>query len=316
MTGNGFSLRLRGGDWSATYPGDCRAGPDWQRQQSLWVVEIQVPDLPADSLLTPSLSVLGNWPYEFDFELISGSNRWPLPRVPSEAGSKAPSGSNDQVVGQLDCWHIRDDLHDVRLRVRCAAAQTPEHYLLTLSGRAMQLPELPQPPDKDVQTDRPIQFSQMLENPRIAARICSPVSLAMALSGSGHAAAPLHEIVPLCLDPATGMYGMWPLAIRTASRFGIPGAVELLSDWTLVCASLEQGRPVVASIRYARNALSNSPQAGSQGHLVVVYGILGDRVLVNDPAAPDRGTVSRAYDISQFSEAWFRHRGAAYILAS
>ena len=52
------------------------------------------------------------------------------------------------------------------------------------------------------------------------------------------------------------------------------------------------------------------------GHLVVVYGITEDAVLVNDPAAPNRGVVPRRYPIEQFAQAWFRHRGAAYILAS
>jgi hypothetical protein len=316
MTGDAFSLRLRGGNWSANYPGDTQTGPDWQRQASLWVMEIDVPDLAADSLLTPSLSVINNWPYEFEFELVCGKHRWPLPRVPSDPGSKAPVGTSNRVIGQLDCWHVRQDLCNARLRIRCAAASVPQQYLLTLSGRAMQLKDLPPPPERDVQTARPVAFSQMLENPRIASRICSPASLAMVLSGAKHTQAPLHRVVPLCRDPATGMYGMWPLAIRAASRFGIPGAVEVLSDWSLVTTSLEAGKPVVASIRYRKNTLSGSPQAASQGHLVVVYGISGSRVLVNDPAAPDRGTVNRRYDIGQFSEAWFRHRGAAYILAS
>ncbi len=316
MTSSAFSLRLSGGDCALGYPGESQQGPAWQPEKSLWLMEIDVPDLQTGALLTPSLSILGNWPYDYDFELISGKNSWPLPRVPSEADSRPPAGSNDWVQGELDCWHIRRDLHDVRLRVRCAAARAPERYLLTLSARAKQLRQLPDPPRQDVQTIKPIQHSQMLENPRIASRICSPVSLAMALSQSVHTTAPLHQVLPLCLDPATGMYGMWPLAIRTASRFDVAGAVELLNDWSLVTASLARGRPVVASIRYAIGTLANSPQPGSNGHLVVVYGIAGNRVLVNDPAAPDRGTVSRHYDIEQFSEAWFRHRGAAYILAS
>jgi len=156
----------------------------------------------------------------------------------------------------------------------------------------------------------------MLENPRIASRSCSPVALAMALAEHCNNRAPLHQILPLCHDAATGMYGMWPLAIRTASRFGVIGALELLPDWSMVIASLEAGHCVVASIRYARGTLSGSPQPGSGGHLVVVYGVAGDTVLVNDPAAPNHGVVSRRYPIEQFTEAWFRHRGAAYILAS
>ena len=50
------------------------------------------------------------------------------------------------------------------------------------------------------------------------------------------------------------------------------------------------------------------------GHLVVVTGVDGDSVLVNDPAAPYHGVVSRRYPLDAFSRAWFRHRGAVYIL--
>ena len=54
--------------------------------------------------------------------------------------------------------------------------------------------------------------------------------------------------------------------------------------------------------------------AATAGHLVVVHGLEGDSVLVNDPAAPHHGAVNRRYPVTAFSEAWFRHRGAAYIL--
>jgi len=316
MTSEGLSLRFADPESAAVYPADTAGEVDWQRRDALWQTVVNLPDLETGSILAPSLAVLNNWPYEFRFELSADQGRWPLPKVPSEAGHSAPAGSGDSVHGKLDCWHINKPLTGVKVQVSCAAASLPNRYLLALTARPLQLADLPEPPQQSLCVPRPVQFSQMLENPRIASRSCSPVALAMALAEHRGSRAPLHQILPLCHDPATGMYGMWPLAIRTASRFGVIGALELLSDWSMVTASLEAGYCVVASIRYAPGTLSGSPQPGTGGHLVVVYGVTDDTVLVNDPAAPNRGVVSRRYPLEQFTEAWFRHRGAAYILAS
>jgi hypothetical protein len=316
MTSPAVSLRFADPDSAASYPANVAGELAWQRHSALWQTTVSLPDLEPGGILAPSLAVLNNWPYEFRFELIADQGRWPLPKVPNEAGVSAPAGSSDAVHGKLDCWHVNQTLTGVEVQVSCAAASLPTRYLLTLNSRSLRLADLPEPPMHSYRVPRPAQFSQMLENPRIASRTCSPVSLAMALDEHCGSRAALHQILPLCHDPATGMYGMWPLAIRTASRYGVIGALELLSDWSLVIASLEAGHCIVASIRYAPGTLSGSPQPGSGGHLVVVYGVDGNTVLVNDPAAPNRGVVSRCYPIEQFSEAWFRHRGAAYILAS
>jgi len=314
MTTASQRLRYADGISAAAYPAAVIGPISWQREGSLWQAQIPTSPLAAGSILTPSLSLLENWPYDFQFELRAREGCWPLPKVPSESGSKAVSGDNKTVTPMLDCWHIEKQLHDVAVHVRCAAATRPERYLLCLTSRSLKLTALPPPPSQTVHTPRPQSLSQMLENPRTASRICSPVSLAMALTGQ-RPLPPMHQILPLCLDPATGMYGMWPLAIRAASRFGAIGAVELLEDWSLVIASLQRGRPVVASIRFPKDGLEGSPQPATSGHLVVVHGIDGDRALVNDPAAANRGAVMRRYDLAQFTEAWFRHRGAAYILA-
>ena len=73
--------------------------------------------------------------------------------------------------------------------------------------------------------------------------------------------------------------------------------------------------PLVASIRYAAGELPGAPMLATGGHLVVVTGVDGEAVLVNDPAAPYHGTVSRRYPLAAFSRAWFRHRGAVYIVS-
>jgi hypothetical protein len=267
--------------------------------------------------LTPSFAMLGQWPYTFRFSVEADGQRFELPAVPAEAPPAGKGNAKQQgaLRHKLDCWHVEAASKDATLRCEVEAPQAPSRYLLTVTSRPRQLDDLPVPPGRAPRAPAPPRYSQMLENPRIAARICSPMSLAMALNDAP-GRAPVHELLPLCRDPATGMYGLWPLALRAASRFGRLGAVEMLSDWSLVCANLEAGRPVVASIRYAAGALRGAPQAASGGHLVLVYGIEDGDVLVNDPAAPDRGSVARRYAIDEFAEAWFRHRGAAYMLAS
>ena len=153
----------------------------------------------------------------------------------------------------------------------------------------------------------------MLQNPRVAARSCSPVATAMVISAHG-GRLPTEQVIADCHDPVTGMYGLWPLAIRTAARANLIGAVELFADWAPALDCLEAGLPLVASIRYGSNGLPGAPMQSTAGHLVVVTGVDGDRVMVNDPAAPYHGVVSRRYPLDAFSHAWFRHRGAVYIL--
>jgi hypothetical protein len=153
----------------------------------------------------------------------------------------------------------------------------------------------------------------MLQNPRIAGRVCSPVSTAMVI-GAHRRSVITERIIAECHDTITGMYGLWPLAIRSAAAAGLIGAVELFSDWQPALACLDAGLPLVASIRYAGGQLPGAPMNATGGHLVVVHGVTGSEVLVHDPAAPNHGSVSRRYPLDAFSRAWFRHRGAVYIL--
>jgi len=315
-------LRQRYADTQTTedYPAAVTDNLCWKFADGLWRVTVELGDIAAGSILAPSLSLLDNWPYDFQFQLHCGERHWPLPKVPSEPDSKADAGAAGAVQGRLDCWHVSSRLSDVSLSVCVAAKRRPERYLLTATSRPIDLPQLPQAPARAAQVKPPPLLSQMLENPRIAARVCSPVSLAMLLAGK-HPGGRLPpgeatRLFSLCRDPATGMYGMWPLAIRTASRYGSIGAVELLSDWAPVLACLDADLPVIASIRFAGSALPGSPMHSSGGHLVVVHGVDSSHVYVNDPAAPNHGSVKRRYPIEQFTEAWFRHRGAAYILLS
>ncbi len=311
--------RLADPQTGALYPAPVEGPSAWRRDDAGWRAELELGAMPAGTILAPSLSILQEADYRFRFTLHAGSHSWPLPAVPAAPAAPVAQSSvardaataAEAVQSRIDCWHSVRDIEDARLEVTSSAE--PVRYLLAATLRPVELESLPAAP-RSVIAPRPPERSQMLENPRIANRICSPVSLAMVLAQHHPERAAMHEIIRGCRDPLTGMYGVWPLAIQVASRTGSLGAVELLSDWTLVEECLARSLPVVASIRYAGGALPGSPQRASGGHLVVVYGIAGDHVLVNDPAATVHGSVARRYPLEAFAEAWFRHRGAAYIL--
>ena len=296
------------------YPLEIPEALSWEPGDAGWWLEIPLPDLDAGQLLTPSLSLpAAGADVTYRFTLLTEKGEYRLPTIPTTAHKKeANDGSDKRVRTALDCFLIEKAIRDVRLR--CTVNEEPHRYLLTVSCRARELQgPIPEATGNPIAA-RPAPISQMLGNPRIASRICSPVSTAMVLAGPG-VGTEAGAVVRACYDPLTGMYGMWPLAIRAAALEGFIGAVELMSGWADVEASLAAGLPVVASIRFGANALPGSPQQKTAGHLVVVYGIDHGEVLVCDPAAPNHGTVPRRYPADAFAEAWFRHRGAAYMLS-
>ncbi|MCB1686478.1 MAG: C39 family peptidase [Pseudomonadales bacterium] len=293
------------------------AGPaDWQCAGDGWLTAIELPELPAGQIVAPSFSLLSEADYDFQFCLCVEETRYPLARVPGR--ETLTNASDSQVQTAIDCYHSLMPLSRVRLEVHCRSQHPPQRYLFSVSARPALLeadmPGCGSPAGaRAFRTGLPPAYSQMLENPRHAAGICSPVSAAMVLAHHGHL--PVRErFIAACLDPLTRAYGVWPLAIHAASRQGSIGAVELFEGWAPVIACLERDLPVVASIRFSAGTLPGAPMAATAGHLVVVHGLEGDSVLVNDPAAPHHGAVNRRYPVTAFSEAWFRHRGAAYIL--
>ncbi len=310
------TLRFADVETVPQYPLEIPGALSWQRVEGGWRVEISLPDLEAGQLLTPSLSLPGTDPAtRYRFVLLTAHGEYRLPTIPTTAHVKEASDGSDACVRTaLDCFLIEQAVRDLRLQCTVQAPVEPIRYLLTVSCRPKALPGAMPEATADRLAPRPATISQMLANPRIANRICSPVSTAMVIAGPG-VSTDAGKVVRDCHDPLTGMYGLWPLAIRAAALRGVIGATELLSNWSEVETSLEAKLPVVASIRFDEGALPGSPQQKSAGHLVVVYGIEAGEVLVCDPAAPNHGTVARRYPAAAFAEAWFRHRGAAYMLS-
>jgi hypothetical protein len=305
------------------YPLHIPGPVDWHPVTGGWQAIVPMPDIPARSIITPSLSILNEPDYRYRFTLRTGKKEYALNEVPPQTPdanktTRSANGSDSRIRTAIDCYHTAKKATRTSMLFSCQGSALPERYLLTISIRPEEMKVDPPGELPAVRTPLPPTHSQMLENPRIANRVCSPVSTAMVL-GAFRQGVNYQSVIDACFDPVTRMYGMWPLAIRAASRQGCIGAVELISDWSDVIACLTRGYPVVASIRYGSDELPGTPQRSTGGHLVVVHGIVqggsaGQEVLVNDPAAPNHGTVTRRYPLDAFSKAWFRYRGAAYIL--
>ncbi len=305
------------------YPLPVSTAPVWHLVDGLVGASIRVPPCPEHHILVPSVSLPGsNAPFRCALQLADAI--WPLQAVPD---TRRPDGDGargaqhlpfptaqtpgHEISTHIDCFHTERDLPESRLLIRLGLTEPPRRYLVTLSTRPLAIdPEIPI--RTRIVLRQPPAISQMHGPESIRTRICSPTALAMTLQAAQPAIA-WQTVVDACFDGC--FYGSWPLAIRCAAGHGRIGAVEALASWESVLRVLGSGSPVVASIRFGRGELPGAPLASSNGHLVTLYGIDGDRCLVNDPAAPEVASVPRRYGLEAFTGAWLRHRGAAYLLA-
>lgn len=316
------TLRFADPQTASRYPLPITRTADWQPDGARtggWRVSIDLGRLPKGEMVAPSLSLLDAPDHRYLFALEADGQRYelaPIPPVPEDkAQRESNGGGKGRVRTAIDCFHVEKTVRQATLHCELTTSQLPSRYLLTASIRPTELKvKAPASLPEVIVANRPATTSQKLQNPRIAARVCSPVATAMVMAAHRKGLATEH-IIAACHDPVTGMYGIWPLAIRAAAGAGLIGAVELFEDWSPALACLSAGLPLVASIRYANGELPGAPMPATGGHLVVVTGVDGDAVLINDPAAPNHGTVSRRYPLDAFSSAWFRHRGAVYIVS-
>ncbi|MCY4213461.1 MAG: C39 family peptidase [Gammaproteobacteria bacterium] len=300
---------------AAKYPLATAAALPWQAAADGAWCELALPPCPAAHIIVPSLSAdLSDCAYRVT--LRSADERWTLQAVPSSppsAGCHARRRpASVPVSTHIDCFHTEANLPASRLRFTLGQAEPPLRHLLAVSVRPLVMdPKLPDA--ARAVAPQPPAISQMLGPQAIARRICSPTALAMALKAAD-AGIDWLEVVERCFDQRTQSYGCWPMAIRCAAAFGRLGAVEALPAWEPAIQVLRSGLPIVASIDFAAGELPGAPLSRTAGHLVTCYGVDGDAVLVNDPAAGDAADVPRRYGLEAFSQAWLRRRGAAYIM--
>src|SRR5438093_5413791 len=114
--------------------------------------------------------------------------------------------------------------------------------------------------------------------------------------------------------PGSDLYGVWPAAILAAARRGVAGYLLRFPDWPSAAWCLEQGLPVIASVRYGAGELAGAAIPETTGHLLVLTGYEGDAVLVNDPAAATAASVARRYRLDQLCRVWLERAGVGYVL--
>ena len=157
-------------------------------------------------------------------------------------------------------------------------------------------------------------FSQMEQDSSIRRRICSPVSLCMALNSLG-IKVPLTEVLQGVFDSTAKIYGNWILNIAYAARKGTQSFLRRFERLDELPRFLTKNSRVIASIAFEENELTGAPIPRTEGHLVVICGWKDNQILVADPAAPTADTVLRAYDARQFARVWLKNKqGMSYIV--
>ncbi len=312
-------IRLAANCTPGHYPLAVGDEAQWQSvSKGRWRLMLDLPDVPCAHIIVPSFSMLladgASYSFQFTLQTPNSHPLAPVPSQPDPARRKQVVDATPEVSSHIDCWHSATALAKPKVLLEVQTPQRPRTYLVVLSIRPLTLTPSGQASTR-LRAEVPGSFSQMEADPSIRQRICSPTALAMAMSRFGNAPG-WPETVEACYDAATKAYGVWPLAIQWASRHGVLGAVEVFSDWHAPLACLEAGVPLVCSIRFAKDQLQGAPLAQTGGHLVLLYGIEDDQVLVKDPAADKASQVDRRYSAESFTRAWLTYRGAAYVLGT
>ncbi len=312
---------LRYGSGLAAYPLPVTGALQWQQDGAGWLFECALPRLPAGHLLVPSLSLPGT-DYSYTCSLQAGTTSWSL--APMGACARvAQHGPADlwqdaadaaPVQRQLDCWLVTQALTQAKFQLQLQRPQAPAQALLSLAIRPLQLAPAPGATAGVATAARlPVPALTQLALPAaIAQRVCCPTSLAMVAAWHGKTLQ-LPMLCADCLHQASELYGVWPMAIYSAGEHGLLGSLELFSSLDEAAPLLQQGLPLIASVRFGAGDLPGAPLPATNGHLLVLTGLDADLAYVNDPAAP-ANSVSRAYPRDAFAQAWLGQRGLGILL--
>jgi peptidase C39-like protein len=313
---------------AAAIPPACRRALD---AASAWVeggeaiVETPAWSTPGARHFVPAFSALTEAPFSVRLELsarVDGAwSAW-VGSVGLGPAAFVPLPDAPTLAVDVDVFRVPAPVEAVRLRARLRApspaAVLAAPWLLSLSASTGAAPgaagsaRATAPPRGRARLAVPA-LSQMQCEPALAPRICSPTCVAMVLAFWGRpvdAAALAAEM----FHPGSDLYGVWPAAVLAAGRHGIAGYLLRFPDWPAAAWCLERGVPIVASIRYAAGELTGAAVRETPGHLVVLTGLDGDDVLVNDPAAPTLATVARRYRVDELNTVWLERTGVGYVL--
>jgi len=266
----------------------------------------------------PSFSALTEAPFSVRLELSARVDGAWSPWVGSVGLGPAaftPLADAPTLGVDVDVFRASAPVEAVRLRARvrapAPAAVVGAPWLLALSAATGAAPALA--PRAAAAPLAVPALSQMESDAAIAHRICSPTCVAMVLGFWRRPIAPAALAAEM-FHAGSDLYGVWPAAILAAARRGIAGYLLRFPDWTSAVWCLGQGLPIIASIRYASGELTGAAVNETSGHLVVLTGIDGDDVLVNDPAAPNAASVPRRYRITELAHVWLERTGVGYVL--
>jgi peptidase C39-like protein len=273
------------------------------------------PREPAAQIL-PSFSVLAEPEHSFQFEAQSpGSRAWTSlsPVGPHVFGATdAPDG---RLRPQIDVLVAGPPIEEIRIRVRihsaALAALTGVPTLVAVSASGGETEPAVAPAGR-IALSVPA-LSQMESPEGVRHRICSPTSVAMVLRYWERPATAL-DLAAEMFDPRHDLYGVWPAAIRAASRRGVLGYLLRFPSWSAAAWCLARGLPIVASVRYSAGELAGAAIDSTAGHLLVLTGYDGATVLANDPAAPTPREVPRRYQLADIQRVWLERSGVGYVL--
>lgn len=116
-------------------------------------------------------------------------------------------------------------------------------------------------------------------------------------------------------DSGFDIFGHWVFNVAQAAAELGPSWkawVERLSGFEAIYRHLQQGAPVVVSVR---GPLAGSAAPYAKGHLMAVIGYDADhqKVLCMDPAFPADDQTHAQYDLQDFVQAWNRRGRVAYV---
>jgi len=157
------------------------------------------------------------------------------------------------------------------------------------------------------------------DDPEGVTRWCSPTSLSMLLAyWAGRSGRPewdldVRTVAAGVHDPGWPGTGNWAFnAAYAGSRPGLQAAAVRLGGLADLQALIDAGIPVATSVSYAVLKGGARPEKGD-GHLIVVCGIPGPTVIVNDPGVR-RSRVQREFPVSAFLSSWEASHRTAYVV--
>ena len=143
--------------------------------------------------------------------------------------------------------------------------------------------------------------------------ICCPVSVSMVLEFFGHDLA-TRKVCDLCFDHDYTMWGAWPRASQTLSRFGLRSYVMQIRHFDEIKEFISKGSPMIISIRAKEGELTSPPYSQAPGHILVISGLDKDEnVWVNDPYNLDGKSGPRKWTRKEIEKVLIARGGVAII---